>query len=245
MTQELGLSGNELLVYAIIYGFSQTQNQVCACGDEYMATWLNTDTRTIIRIKNQLLARKLIEKVGNGQDNRMGAYKAIFSHIHDKMSSKIHDKMSKTHDKLSCKNGDIDDIMSGIIKKYMTKCPEIHDKMSRASLNNNKYNIKNNNNTTHARVRARGVVIACAEDCGCISLPDQEQAASDWKVISDKLEAEIHALGFDVWIKPLLPVGYYDDTLVIMAPTDEHRAEVIDRYAQNIAEAICGKTISR
>jgi len=244
MTQELRLSGNELLVYAIIYGFSQTKNQVCTCGDEYMATWLNVATRSIVRSKNQLIARKLIEKVYNDQDKRKCGYIAICPQIGDKMSCNLGDnlscKLQKIGDNLSCNSGEIGDKMSRVMKKYVTKCHEIGDKMSRASLDNTKYSNKNNNTTTHARTRARGITILSGSDDYPRGLRDKEQAEADWKPVLSKLEADINSLGFDVWIKPLIPIGYYDETLVLISPSAASRDEVINRYADKIAAAMTG-----
>ena len=32
MVSELGLKGNQLIIYALVYGFSQAEEQVCTCG---------------------------------------------------------------------------------------------------------------------------------------------------------------------------------------------------------------------
>ena len=34
MVRELGLKGNSAIIYALIYGFSQAEGQVCTCGDD-------------------------------------------------------------------------------------------------------------------------------------------------------------------------------------------------------------------
>lgn len=63
MVTDLKLSGNELLVYAIIYGFSQ-------CGDEqkytgsirYLTEWTNTTRQTIMNCLKSLCDKGLISK---------------------------------------------------------------------------------------------------------------------------------------------------------------------------------------
>lgn len=62
MVNELGLKGNDLLVYAIIYGFSQTEGQTFKGRLKYLATWTKSTKQGIINNLNNLLERGLIEK---------------------------------------------------------------------------------------------------------------------------------------------------------------------------------------
>ncbi len=63
MINELHLKGNELIVYAIIYGFSQTQNQRYTGSLKYIMDWLNTKSKqTAINCLNSLLEKKYINK---------------------------------------------------------------------------------------------------------------------------------------------------------------------------------------
>ena len=63
MINELGLKGNNLLVYAIIYGFSQTKGQKYTGGLKYLMEWINTNSKqTVINCLNNLIERNLIEK---------------------------------------------------------------------------------------------------------------------------------------------------------------------------------------
>lgn len=88
------------------------------------------------------------------------------------------------------------------------------------------------------RVRAQGLTVLAASENYPRGLRDKKQAEVDWKVILDKLEEEIHALGFDVWIKPLVPVGYYNENIVVIAPSEELRNEVVNRYADQIVAVL-------
>lgn len=69
MLNELHLSGNELLVYAIIYGFSQ-DNESWFCGSrQYLADWCGCTVRSIQTALNSLVDKKLLikyEEVKNG-----------------------------------------------------------------------------------------------------------------------------------------------------------------------------------
>lgn len=57
MVNELELKGNELLVYAIIYGFSQTDNQTFNGSLQYLADWTNSSKYGV-----QISLKKLLEK---------------------------------------------------------------------------------------------------------------------------------------------------------------------------------------
>ena len=49
MVNKLGLKGNELLVYAIIYGFSQTEGQKYIGSLQYLADWTNSTKQGVIK----------------------------------------------------------------------------------------------------------------------------------------------------------------------------------------------------
>ena len=49
MLTDLKLKGNELLIYACIYGFSQTENQVFNGGLQYLADWVNSRKQSVIK----------------------------------------------------------------------------------------------------------------------------------------------------------------------------------------------------
>lgn len=78
MSRSLGLKGNQLILYALIYGFSQTNNQVCTCGIEYMRGWIRGAKSTVIRTINELEAAGLIRREeGQTEDGRVIGYRAI------------------------------------------------------------------------------------------------------------------------------------------------------------------------
>ena len=74
MVTDLHLKGNELLAYALIYGFSQDE-QSCFYGSyQYVMEWLGVDKTTAVRVlrnlENKGLLRKWQEKEGNVTVNR-------------------------------------------------------------------------------------------------------------------------------------------------------------------------------
>ena len=62
MVTDLHLKGNDLLVYAIIYGFSQTTGQLFTGSLSYLAEWTNSTVRGIQKNLATLIERKLIIK---------------------------------------------------------------------------------------------------------------------------------------------------------------------------------------
>lgn len=62
MRTELDLKGNDLLVYAIIYGFSQTEDQKFTGGLQYLSDWCGATKQGILKNLKNLLDRGLIEK---------------------------------------------------------------------------------------------------------------------------------------------------------------------------------------
>ena len=69
MIKELNLKGNELLAYALIYGFSQDNESVFSGTNTYVAEWLNTTKKTAINVLKDLVQKEYIiktEKKVNG-----------------------------------------------------------------------------------------------------------------------------------------------------------------------------------
>ena len=62
MVNELNLKGNELMIYAIIYGFCQEENQVFYGSLNYMANWISSSKQTVIKCLKSLVDKNLIEK---------------------------------------------------------------------------------------------------------------------------------------------------------------------------------------
>lgn len=59
---ELGLKGNELLIYSIIFGFSQEESQTFSGSLRYLMDWTNSTKATVINVLKVLIKKGLIEK---------------------------------------------------------------------------------------------------------------------------------------------------------------------------------------
>ena len=107
MVKDLKLKGNELLVYAIIYGFSQ-----CGCGmfngsRQYLADWTNSTKQGISKNLNSLLKRGLIDKkvdvkngvrfvyywatefTGGGKQSLLGSKQSLHNNIDNNINNNI------------------------------------------------------------------------------------------------------------------------------------------------------------
>lgn len=62
MVSDLGLKGNHLLAYALIYGFSQDGNSQFTGSIKYICKWLNCSRGTVIKVLKDLTNRKLLIK---------------------------------------------------------------------------------------------------------------------------------------------------------------------------------------
>ena len=62
MRTDLKLSGNELIVYAIIYGFSQNKQGEFTGSAQYLADWVGCTRRTVMTILNKLVENNFISK---------------------------------------------------------------------------------------------------------------------------------------------------------------------------------------
>ena len=66
MRAEMGLSGAALMVYAVIYGFSQTGNCYYSGSIDYLAEWAGVQRRQVMRILKELTESGYIEKTEAG-----------------------------------------------------------------------------------------------------------------------------------------------------------------------------------
>ena len=62
MINDLKLSGNELICYAIIYGFSQDGESMFMGSSKYLAEWMNVSQPTVLKVLKSLTEKKLIIK---------------------------------------------------------------------------------------------------------------------------------------------------------------------------------------
>lgn len=138
MVTELELKGNELLVYAIIYGFSQTNGTYFSGSTQYLADWTNSTRQGIMKNLKSLIDKGLIEKVGENQ--QVNYYKALRPVNKVNQSTELTRKQSLQGAKQSlqeevteftgtCKqslHNNIDNILDNNINKTTTKLDNLN-----------------------------------------------------------------------------------------------------------------------
>ena len=62
MRNELNLKGNELMVYALIYGFSQDDESEFTGSINYIADWIGSTRQTVHNVLNSLCEKELLHK---------------------------------------------------------------------------------------------------------------------------------------------------------------------------------------
>ena len=76
MISELGLSGNDLLIYALVYGFSQDGESEFYGSLSHLSEMLRLDRRTVIRVLDRLVEQRLVRK-RSGEIN--GVHRCFYS----------------------------------------------------------------------------------------------------------------------------------------------------------------------
>lgn len=133
MVTHLKLKSNELMIYAIIYGFCQIRGQVFSGSVRYLAEWTNSTKRGVYKNLKSLVDKELIEKIEeningvkfckyticeNRLPSRTGFCSPVMNKVHrgDEQSSPGGDEQSSPN------NIDIDNIDNNIdIKKESIK----------------------------------------------------------------------------------------------------------------------------
>jgi hypothetical protein len=125
MINELKLKGNELILYALIYGFTQDGKHKYRGSIKYIMEALKLSNKGVINLINKLIEKKLIEKSIKVTGNEYNA-------VHVK---KVHSEKSSPVKKVHRK----------VCKKFTSACEQ-------SSHNINKDNNNNNNNIANISI---------------------------------------------------------------------------------------------
>lgn len=104
MIDYFDLKGDELIIYSIIYGFSQDGKSMYMGSREYLSKWCSSSIRSIQRILNKLVDEKLIIRYTIAGQKTKG-YRCNLDKITDCIKNdEIHEKSflsSVNHDELT------------------------------------------------------------------------------------------------------------------------------------------------
>lgn len=114
MVTEYHLSGHELITYALIYSFSNSQKQYYQGTLDYICNRFNLDIRTAYRVINNLESKNMITLYGKGRKEKV--YRTNFDYTPDNDIISEYDDLEETFEtnnrekKNDCQKSDFDDI---------------------------------------------------------------------------------------------------------------------------------------
>lgn len=143
MVKELGLTGNELIAYALVYGFSQDGESKFKGSLNYVAEWLNCSKTTAFNLLNKLADDGFIkktEKLINGV--KFCNYSAIKLNDEEleKIKAKKQDRKEKEKLERSLKK------LNTHSKNLKSRSKNLNEGIQKVGTNKNNINIKNNIN---------------------------------------------------------------------------------------------------
>ena len=132
MRTDLKLSGNELIVYAIIYGFSQNKQGEFTGSAQYLADWVGCTRRTVMTILNKLVEAKLISKT-----------EIILNDNEKRVSYQAERGCEKTSQGVKNFHRGCEKISQGGVKNFHRGCEKISHNNTNNNTNNNNRDINN------------------------------------------------------------------------------------------------------
>ena len=237
MVTDLGLSGNDLMVYAIIYGFSQDGESVFRGSRQYLANWCNSTVRGIQKNLNRLMELGLIKQVYHSVDNHEVHYKAIVPNKQgtDEQSSpsdvnKVHECNEQSslnnivdniEDKIDIVSTKVDTEISGEISSNDTETIS-HVSMNRTEGSSiYKYNRAPQKVLTNEKPKKKNLWEKCMDE---IDRRYKDTIVYDAIVeyLGYRLKSTIHRIGFAGWVGLL-------NKLDTLGKTDEEKCKIIEQ----------------
>lgn len=143
MVKELGLTGNELIAYALIYGFSQDDESEFRGSLNYVAEWLNCSKTTAFNLLNKLADDGFIkktEKLINGV--KFCNYSAIKPNDEELKEIKLRKQIRKEKEKLERSSKKLNTHS----KNLKSRSKNLNEGVQKVVTNKNNINIKDNIN---------------------------------------------------------------------------------------------------
>ena len=136
MRTDLKLSGNELIVYAIIYGFSQNKQGEFTGSAQYLADWVGCTRRTVMTILNKLVENNFISKT-----------EISFNNNEKRVSYQAERGCEKTSQGVKKFHRGCEKISQGGVKNFHRGCEKISHNIN---INNNTNNNNRDINNVHS-----------------------------------------------------------------------------------------------
>lgn len=106
MVKDLKLKGNELLIYAIIYGFSQLDGNSFNGNLQYLADWTNSTKQGVLKNLKSLMEKNLIvkETVSDGVLNKVSYHTTKFNGVLNKVEQGVKQSLMGDETKFNANN---------------------------------------------------------------------------------------------------------------------------------------------
>ena len=234
MVNQLGLSGNDLMVYAIIYGFSQDGESVFRGSRQYLADWCNSTVRGIQKNLNKLMELGLIEQVYHSADNHEVHYKAIVPNKQgtDEQSSpsgvnKVHEGNEQSslysivdnlEDNIGIVSTNVDTEISGEISSNDTETIYGGNGFNDTSSENKYIRTPQKILTTEKKPN---LYDRCS-DIIIVRYGDSKVADSLREYLPYRLRSTLHPIGFNSWVGLL-------NKLDKLGKTDEEKCKIVEQ----------------
>ena len=142
MINQLNLKGNELLCYALIYGFSQDGKSEFIGSASYIAGWLNIDKRRVFDVLKRLTEKGYIQKSEKFVANnvKLCSYKAVKNVTASDETSSPNDETSLPSDETSSNNivNNIVNNTKQVVSNDTTTKPKSENEFFEFGIQNNK-----------------------------------------------------------------------------------------------------------
>lgn len=142
MINQLNLKGNELLCYALIYGFSQDGKSEFIGSASYIAGWLNIDKRRVFDVLKRLTEKGYIQKSEKFVANnvKLCSYKAVKNVTASDETSSPSDVSSSPRDETSSNNivNNIVNNTKQVVSNDTTTKPKSENEFFEFGIQNNK-----------------------------------------------------------------------------------------------------------
>lgn len=119
MLSKLGLKGNQLLIYAIIYGFCQDGHSCFHGSLEYLQLWTNSTRQGVINVLKELMEKKLIRREDSYPNNKYFLYDPTM----------YSDEVNKV-------NNDVKKVYTSVNKVYNESKESLHNNIEDNIVNN-------------------------------------------------------------------------------------------------------------
>ena len=147
MLTRLGLKGNELLIYAVIYGFTQNGETEFVGSMKYLADWTNSTIESVRKCIKSLIDKGYIIKSLDGSG--VNAYKAVLSAIYPHEDKPVNNFGNDAERPIQQSCIPIQQSCIDHITKLHDPCNKVVSTIQQSCINNYINNIDNKDTHTH------------------------------------------------------------------------------------------------